>query len=199
MDTKRSAFGDQAGSLWADIQGILIILGYDPKDPHFRRTPQRVSEWLADFRKNGDDRDADKLLEVAFPEEVPDSLVIVGPCEYRSVCAHHMLPVQGSAWVGYLPNESICGLSKLAKLVSFYAEQLTVQERVTNQIADAMMRNLKPRGCMVVIEADHMCMSYRGIRDRDVATVTSAVRGVHKDSDAARSEFQRLMKRPRCS
>lgn len=192
-----SAFGDKAGSLWADIQGILIILGYDPKDPHFRRTPQRVSEWLADFRCNASDKEADKLLEVVFPEEAPDSLVMVGPCEYRSVCAHHLLPVEGLAWVGYLPDEGICGLSKLARLVSFYAEQLTVQERVTNQVADALVRNLKPKGCMVVVEAEHMCMSYRGIRDRGVATVTSAVRGLHKDSAAARNEFLQLIRRPR--
>jgi GTP cyclohydrolase IA len=188
------AFGEMTAELWAALQGILIILGYDTKDPHFRRTPQRMTSWLADFRKNADDRGADKLMEVVFPEEVPDSLVIVGPTEYRSVCAHHMLPVNGRAWVGYLPNEGICGLSKLSRLVSFYSEQLTVQERVTNQIADALMRTLKPKGCMVVIEAEHMCMSYRGIRDRDVSTTTSAVRGIHRDSAAARAEFLSLMR-----
>lgn len=176
------------------IDEIVQMLGYDLDDPHFRRTSERVTSWLMDFSKNGDDRHAKELLGVVFPEQVPNVLVHVGPVEYRSMCAHHLLPVIGSAWVGYLPNDGICGLSKLARLVEFYATQLTVQERVTNQIAEAIVEHLKPKGCMVVIRAVHMCMSFRGIRDGNVATSTSAVRGLHETSPNARSEFLALIK-----
>jgi len=174
------------------VQSILKELGYKP-DEHMKRTPARVAEWLMDFEAvdlNG----AGRILEVVFPENVPGSLVIVGPVEYRSLCAHHLLPVNGKAWVGYLPDDGICGLSKLARLVEYFATRLTVQERVTNQIADAIEEFLKPKGCMVVVSATHMCMSFRGVRDGDASTVTSAVRGVHETSDNARSEFLSLMK-----
>jgi GTP cyclohydrolase I len=104
-----------------------------------------------------------------------------------------MLPVVGKAWVGYLPSDHICGLSKLGRLVEYYASQLTVQERVTKQIADFVESQLKPKGCMTVIRAAHMCMSFRGIRDGDAVTATSAVRGLFKESDSARAEFLSLI------
>lgn len=179
--------------LWHDVQEILILLGYDPKSPHFRDTPRRVAEWLTEFVKNGDDSQVEKLLAVSFPHDTPQSLVLVGPTEYHSVCAHHLLPVQGDAWVGYLPDERICGLSKLSRLVEHYACQLTVQEVVTNQIADALVKYLKPKGAMVVVKANHNCMTFRGIRDRNVSATTSAVRGLMQESDSARSEVLSLL------
>jgi GTP cyclohydrolase I len=176
------------------VEQILFLLGYDTTDPHFRNTGKRVGRWLRDFYCMNSDAEVSRLLEVVFPENTPDSLVIVGPTEYRSVCAHHMLPVVGSAWIGYLPEKGICGLSKLSRLVEYYATQFTVQERVTNQVADALVAHLEPKGCMVVVKAEHSCMSFRGVRDTNVSTVTSAVRGLHKDSSAARNEFLLLMK-----
>lgn len=177
-----------------DVGTMLTSLGYyNETDPHFGRTPERAAKWLHSFKRHTQD-EGDKLLEVVFPEDAPDSLVIVGPVEFRSMCAHHLLPVVGKAWVGYLPEDGICGLSKLARLVDYYAHQLTVQERVTNQVADAIERTLKPKGCMVVIRATHMCMSFRGILDGVAETTTSAVRGLHKESDSARSEFLSLVR-----
>jgi GTP cyclohydrolase I len=175
----------------AAVEILLSELGYDLSDAHFRRTPERVAEALNGFSKSRHDR-AHDILDVSF-EDGFSSLVLVGPIEYTSMCAHHLLPVQGKAYVGYLADGRICGLSKLARLVDHYARQLTVQERVTDQVADALEEQLKPKGCMVVIRAVHGCMSIRGVQDHDAQTTTSAVRGLHKDSDSARSEFLSLV------
>jgi GTP cyclohydrolase IA len=175
------------------VVGILSELGYDPDDQHFQRTGARVTEWLTDLAKNASEAEGAKLLEVVFTETAPSNLVIVGPIAYRSMCAHHMLPVTGRAWVGYLPDDHVCGLSKLERLVEHYARQLTVQERVTNQVADTLISSLKPKGCMVVIKATHGCMTFRGVKNNDVLTTTSAVRGLHETSASARAEFLALM------
>jgi GTP cyclohydrolase I len=176
------------------IHDLLTVLGYDVSDPHFTRTPERAVSWLIDFTQNGDPMKAKELLDVQFPQDVPSGLVLVGPTEYRSMCAHHLLPVVGKAWVAYVPDQSICGLSKLSRLVEYFAMQLTVQERVTSQIADAIWEHLKPKGCMVIVDAVHNCMSFRGIRDSEVTTTTSAVRGIHQDSPSARAEVLSLLK-----
>lgn len=176
------------------ITDILAALGYDISDQHFTRTPKRVAQVLLDLRKNGNPQVVKDLLEVQFIEEgAVNSLVIEGPISYTSMCAHHMLPVTGQAWVGYLPSARVCGLSKLARVTYHFAEQLTVQERVTQQIADALVTHLEPEGAMVVVRAIHGCMSVRGIRERNTETVTSAVRGVFRDSAAARAEFLSLI------
>lgn len=175
------------------IEIVLYQLGYDPSDQHHKDTPKRVSESLQRFARHPEDDFAVKdLLGVDF-EDSYSSLVMVGPIRYTSMCAHHLLPVEGKAYVGYLADGRICGLSKLARLVDYHARQLTVQERVTDQVADDLMLHLKPRGCMVVIRAVHGCMSIRGIQDHEAQTTTSAVRGLHKDSDSARSEFLSLV------
>jgi GTP cyclohydrolase I len=173
------------------VSMLLSELGYDLDDPHFQRTPERVAEAMTGFGKARFDRAAD-ILDVTF-EDGFSSLVLVGPIAYTSMCAHHLLPVQGKAYVGYLADGRICGLSKLARLTDHYARQLTVQERVTDQIADALEEHLKPKGCMVVIRAVHGCMAIRGVQDGDAQTTTSAVRGLHKESDSARSEFLALV------
>lgn len=173
---------------------ILENLGYDVGDQHFERTPERVARLLIAYRKNGKPEDVKKLLDIAFTEEgAVDSLVLEGPISYDSYCAHHMLPVTGTAYVGYLPSDRVCGLSKLARVTHYFAAQLTVQERVTQEIADALMTHLAPKGAMVVIQAKHGCMSMRGVRERDALTTTSTVRGLFKDSPAARHEFLTLM------
>jgi GTP cyclohydrolase I len=188
-----------AGSepMQAAVRELLRSLGYGQQetaeDQHFERTPERVTESLLRFaRRETYEVDVAQLLEITF-EDAYSSLVMVGPSRYESMCAHHLLPVVGEAYVGYLADKRICGLSKLAKLVDLYARQLTVQERVTDQIADALMRHLEPLGCMVVIRAQHGCMTIRGVSDPGTFTTTSAVRGVHKDSANARSEFLSLV------
>jgi GTP cyclohydrolase IA len=176
------------------ITTILLELGYDINDPHFKRTPERVAKVMAQFRKNGDPDTVKKLLGVQFVEPgAVDSLVLEGPIDYVSMCAHHMLTVEGVAYVGYLPGKAVCGLSKMARLVDHFAGQYTVQERVTQQVADALVEHLEPAGAMVVVRAKHGCMAVRGVRQPACKTATSAVRGVFKESAAARNEFLSLI------
>lgn len=176
------------------VTTILTELGYDITDQHFAKTPERVAKVMAGLRKNGDPEIARKLLGVQFIEPgAVDSLVLEGPINYTSACAHHMLTVEGVAYVGYLPKGAVCGLSKLARIVEHFASQYTVQELVTAQVADALDEYLKPSGAMVVVNAKHGCMSVRGVRQPDCTTRTSSVRGVFKDSAAARNEFLSLM------
>jgi GTP cyclohydrolase IA len=182
-------------SMEAAVRELLIQLGYGnnatKEDDHFDRTPARVTEALLSFAKARHDRAGD-ILDVTFADSY-SSLVLEGPIRYVSMCAHHILPVTGEAFVGYLADGRVCGLSKLARVVDHYARQLTVQESVTDQIADALERHLKPKGCMVVIRAKHGCMAIRGVQEPDAITTTSAVRGLHKDSPNARQEFLSLI------
>jgi len=174
------------------VAHIVELLGYDPTDQHFAKTPQRVAKWLLDFRANGSQEDAKALLEAVFDDEHGE-MVIVGPTVVNSMCAHHWLPVTGRAWVGYLPDGKVVGLSKLSRIVRHFAQQFTVQERVTREIADALMANLEPQGVMVVVEASHGCMKLRGVTEPNALTVTSAVRGTFRTELAAREEFLRLI------
>lgn len=178
---------------------ILDHLGYDRiNGQHFKDTPKRVAEVLLHYAKNGDEALVSEILGVQFTEpEAISSLVLEGPVRYTSRCAHHLEPVDGWAWVGYLPDQNVCGLSKMARVVSFFAAQLTVQELVTQQIADALLTHLKPKGVMVVIRAEHGCMRRRGVMEPCALTTTSAVRGVFKDSPNARNEFLLLMQEPK--
>ena len=174
------------------IEEIISYLGYDPQDQHFQRTPYRVAKWMVDYRKQDDAAEAAKLLEAVFDDE-HDSMVIVGPTTVRSFCAHHWLPVVGRAWVGYLPNGKVVGLSKLSRVVTYFAQQFTVQERVTQNVANILDEVLQPKGVMVVIEAEHGCMTLRGVKEAQALTRTSAVRGVFKTEESARAEFLRLI------
>ena len=176
---------------------ILDLLGYDRHDQHFESTPHRVAEVLLEYQKNGDPTFVGELLERKFVEPgAVSSLVIEGPIRVISRCAHHLEPVDGWAWVGYIPNAHVCGLSKLARIVHHFAKQLTVQERITQQVADALEQHLKPLGVMVVIEAVHGCMKRRGVMEPIAGTTTSVVRGVFKESVSAKTEFMMLMRRP---
>lgn len=184
--------GSQLTNIRNAVDVIIGELGYEPDSQHFKRTPERFAELLSLFAENDDSDAVREILDVRFNESYSE-LVMVGPIEYISMCAHHLTPVTGFAWVGYIPNEAVVGLSKLAYLVDHYARQLTVQERVTEQIANALFEHLKPLGCMVVVRATHGCMSIRGPEEPFALTTTSAVRGVHKDTDRARQEFLQLM------
>jgi GTP cyclohydrolase IA len=175
------------------VANILDLLGYDRSDQHFRRTPERAAKVLLEFANRPIDVEAVRdLLEVSFSDTY-DSLVQVGPISVKSMCAHHMLPVYGHAWVGYLPDQSVCGLSKLARVTDYYARQFTVQERVTDLIADALEYHLQPKGVMVVIKAVHGCMAHRGVQEPQALTATSSVRGVFRNEADARAEFLSLM------
>ena len=178
------------------VRGLIELLGYDPEDQHMKETPRRYAEVLESFRANGGEAEGDEILQAVFDDE-HDSLVQVGPITVVSACAHHLLPVTGYAWVGYIPQGHVVGLSKLARIVHHFAHQLTVQERVTQNVVDALEHNLKPLGSMCVIEAMHGCMSLRGVQEAHAVTVTSAVRGVFKDESSAREEFLSLMQNRR--
>jgi len=159
------------------VRELLIAVGEDPDRDGLRDTPARVArayrEVFAGLHMRAED-----VLTTTF-DAGHDEMVIVRDIELFSTCEHHLVPFHGQAHVGYIPNENgrITGLSKLARLVDVFARRPQVQERLTSQVADAMMRILEPRGAIVVIEAEHLCMSMRGVRKPGSKTVTSAVRG----------------------
>jgi GTP cyclohydrolase IA len=175
------------------VRELLLAIGEDPARPGLLETPYRVArayeEMFAGLRA-----DPSAVLARTF-DECHDEMVIVKDIEVYSVCEHHLLPFHGVAHVGYIPNESghITGLSKLARLVDVYARRPQVQERLTSQVADALDDRLSPRGVIVVIEAEHLCMSMRGVRKPGSRTVTSAVRGAFKTSPSTRSEAMSLI------
>jgi len=159
------------------IRDLLLAIGEDPDRDGLRDTPERVARSYAEVF-GGLRLTAEEVLTTTF-DLGHDELVLVKDIELYSTCEHHLLPFFGVAHVGYLPNESgrITGLSKLARLVDVFARRPQVQERLTSQVADSLMRILEPRGAIVVIEAEHMCMAVRGVRKPGSKTVTSAVRG----------------------
>ncbi|MFD5661851.1 MULTISPECIES: GTP cyclohydrolase I FolE [Streptomyces] len=174
------------------VRELLIAVGEDPDREGLQETPARVAraykELLAGLRQEPED-----VLTTTF-DLGHDEMVLVKDIEIVSLCEHHMLPFHGVAHVGYIPAESgkITGLSKLARLVEVFARRLQVQERLTTQVADSLMRILEARGVIVVIEAEHMCMSVRGIRKPGAKTTTSAVRGQLRDS-TSRAEAMSLI------
>lgn len=171
---------------------ILEALGYSTANEHFSTTPERAALAMLEFRKNGDIAGAGKLLEVQYVHEA-STLVIEGPIRVTSMCAHHMLPVTGWAWTGYIPEDKVCGLSKMARVVRYLSRQLTIQELLTQQVVQVLQENLEPLGAMCVIKATHGCMAMRGIEEPIAETATSAVRGLFKDDFGAKQEFLHLM------
>ena len=159
------------------IRDLLIAIGENPDREGLKNTPDRVARSFAEIF-GGLRQTADEVLTTTF-DIGHDELVLVKDIELYSTCEHHLLPFFGVAHVGYMPNQSgqITGLSKLARLVDVFARRPQVQERLTTQVADSLMRILDPRGAIVVIEAEHMCMALRGVRKQGAKTVTSAVRG----------------------
>ncbi len=174
------------------IRDLLIAIGEDPDREGLKCTPDRVARGYAEIF-GGLRQTAEEVLTTTF-DLGHDELVLVKDIELHSTCEHHLLPFYGVAHVGYLPNESgrITGLSKLARLVDVFAKRPQVQERLTTQVADSLMRILEPRGAIVVIEAEHMCMAVRGVRKPGAKTVTSAVRGSLLHS-ATRAEAMSLI------
>jgi GTP cyclohydrolase IA len=175
------------------IREILLAIGEDPERNGLRDTPARVARAYAEQFSGLVQRPEDVLTTVFDADH--DEMVLVRDIEMYSTCEHHLAPFFGHAHVGYIPNEKgqITGLSKLARLVDVFARRPQVQERMTSQIADAMMNVLEPRGVIVVIEAEHLCMTMRGVRKPGAKTVTSAVRGIFLDSDRTRAEAMSLL------
>ncbi|BDD80818.1 GTP cyclohydrolase 1 [Tsukamurella pulmonis] len=179
----------------AAVRELLIAVGEDPDREGLQKTPERVARAFREVF-GGLHVDPDTVLDTTFGED-HDELVLVKDIPMYSTCEHHLVSFHGVAHVGYLPGESgrVTGLSKLARVVDLYAKRPQVQERLTAQIADALMRKLDPRGVIVVIEAEHLCMAMRGIRKPGASTTTSAVRGAFKDSATSRAEALDLILR----
>jgi GTP cyclohydrolase I len=181
-----------AARVEAAVREILIGIGEDPDREGLAQTPARVARAYAEVFE-GLHRTADEVLTTTFAIG-HDELVLVKDIPIFSTCEHHLVPFHGVAHVGYIPEESgnITGLSKLARLVDLYARRPQVQERLTTQIADALVRILQPQGVIVVVECEHLCMSMRGIRKPGATTITSAVRGQLRDT-ATRAEAMSLI------
>ncbi|MGA1247890.1 MAG: GTP cyclohydrolase I FolE [Candidatus Nanopelagicales bacterium] len=165
------------------IREILVAIGEDPDRDGLRDTPQRVARAYKELF-SGLYQKSDDVLATTFDLNHHE-LIVVKDISVFSVCEHHLLPFYGTASVGYIPNESgrITGLSKLARLVDVYAKRPQVQERLTSQVADSMMRILEPRGVIVSIECEHMCMSMRGVGKQSAKTLTTATRGILDDNE----------------
>ena len=174
------------------VRQLLVAIGEDPDREGLRDTPERVARAYAEIFR-GVHMSADDVLTTTF-DLGHDEMVLVKDIELYSTCEHHLVPFHGVAHVGYIPSETgrITGLSKIARLVDVFAKRPQVQERLTTQIADSLVRILQPRGAIVVLEAEHLCMSMRGVRKPGARTVTSAVRGSLL-APATRSEAMSLI------
>ncbi len=175
------------------VRELLEALGEDPDRDGLQRTPARVAAMYGEILRGRGDS-ADEHLSVTFAAD-HDEMVMVKDIHLYSMCEHHLVPFVGTAAVAYIPNENgrITGLSKLVRLVEAYSRRLQVQERLTAQIADEIERSLQPRGVLVVVEAEHLCMSMRGVQKPGTTTVTSAVRGQFRDNPATRAEAMQFV------
>lgn len=175
------------------VRDILEAIGEDPQRKDLAATPRRVAEMYEEIF-SGINQSPQKELEVIL-EQKHNEIILLKNIPLYSVCEHHLLPFLGKAHIAYIPKGGrVTGLSKLARVVDILSKRLQVQERLTTQIADIIMAKLKPQGCMVVIEAEHMCMSMRGVRKPGTLTVTSAVRGIFRENEKTRSEALALIR-----
>lgn len=170
------------------VRMILEAIGEDPEREGLKDTPKRVARMYQEIF-TGIDQDPSEHLLVQFTEDHHEEMIIVKDIPIYSMCEHHLVPFYGKAHIAYIPKGGkITGLSKLARTVDGFCKRPQLQERLTSQVADSIMKNLNPRGVLVVIEAEHMCMTMRGIKKPGALTLTSAVRGVFKTSQATRAE-----------
>lgn len=178
----------QISAIESAIKTLLNNVGEDPQREGLKLTPHRVAQSYA-FLTKGYKEDAEAMINNAIYQEKHDEMIVVKDISLYSLCEHHLLPFVGRAHVAYLPDQRIIGLSKIARLVEIFARRLQVQERLTQQIADTLQNNLKPKGTAVLIEAEHMCMQMRGVQKRGSVMVTSAMLGAFRDNMATREEF----------
>jgi len=175
------------------VKEILYAIGENPDREGLKETPARIARMYEEIF-SGINEDPKEHVKVYFQEEQYEELVLVKDIPFYSTCEHHLVPFFGKAHVAYLPKEGrLCGLSKLARIVDSVAKKPQLQERITGTVADALMDTLKPYGVVVVLEAEHMCMTMRGIKKPGSKTVTSAVRGLFNKDVKARSEVMSLI------
>ncbi len=173
---------------------ILRSLGEDPRREGLKKTPQRVARALREIT-SGYNADMAKVFNGAFFKAKYHEMVIVKDIAFYSLCEHHMLPFFGKAHVAYIPNKRIVGLSKIPRLVEAFARRLQVQERLTVEIADTLFKELKPRGVGIVMEAEHLCVSMRGVKNETSFATTSSMLGVFRTDSKVREEFLNLIKK----
>lgn len=178
-------------------EGVILILkgiGEDLERPGLKNTPRRVAEMYEEVF-SGVGKDPATELDSMFDEN-HDEIIIIKDIPFYSMCEHHLVPFVGKAHIAYIPNKDgrIIGLSKLVRLFEVTARRLQVQERLTTTVADAIMRKIEPRGVMVIVEAEHLCMSMRGVKKPGTITVTSAIRGLFRENPASRAEAMALIK-----
>jgi GTP cyclohydrolase I len=169
------------------VRDLLVALGRDVREPGLRETPRRVADAFAELLTH------EPVALTTFPNDAGyDELVVVREIPFHSLCMHHLLPFHGVAHIAYLPGERIIGLSKLARVVELFARELQLQERLTMQVADCLQQHLRPKGVGVVLEAEHLCMSLRGVQKAGTRTTTSALLGLLRDDARTRQEFLSL-------
>jgi GTP cyclohydrolase I len=192
-----SGGGMDLGKIAQGIRLVLEGLGEDAEREGLRRTPERVAEMYAEIL-DGTHRDLASIVE-PIPSDKHQELVLIKDIPFHSICEHHLIPFFGFAHVAYIPSKcgKIAGLSKLARLVRVAAARLQLQERLTSTIADTLVETLDPEGVLVLVQAEHLCMSMRGVRTAGSQTVTSAVRGIFRTSSATRAEVLALIEAPR--
>ena len=173
---------------------LLTELGEDVEREGLVKTPQRVADSLR-FLVGGYNENVQSTINNALFQVECNEMVIVKDIEFYSLCEHHLLPITGKAHIGYLPNGQVIGLSKMARVVDIFARRLQVQERMTNQIADSLMKHLNATGVGVVVEAVHYCMVMRGVQKQNSKTVTSAMLGSFREDPRTRTEFMELIKK----
>ena len=182
-----------ADPIAAHAAAMIASLGEDPRRPGLRDTPERFAKAMRFLTKGYEAEPRDVVGDGLFPAE-GGGLVLVRDVEFHSLCEHHMLPFFGRVHVAYLPGERIIGLSKIPRIVDLYARRLQVQERLTEQVADALVELLAPKGVIVVAEARHLCMAMRGVEKQHSATATRAVRGVYAHDVQARQEILSMIR-----
>jgi GTP cyclohydrolase I len=175
---------------------IILAIGEDPEREGLRETPRRIAEMYEELFE-GLHQDPLEVLKVGFEEEEHQEMVILRDIPFYSMCEHHFLPFHGVAHIGYIPEKRIVGISKLARVVEILARRPQLQERLTGQIADIIMEGLQPKGVGVIIEAEHLCMTARGIKKPGSIVVTSANRGIFRSKLATRQEFLSLIRNSR--
>ena len=180
------------------VEKVLELLGEDPKREGLLKTPSRVAKSLK-FLTEGYQQNPTEILNSALFTSSNDEMVVVRDIEFYSMCEHHMLPIIGRAHVAYIPDGKVVGLSKIPRVVNVFARRLQIQEQMTEQIADAFIDTINPKGVAVVVHARHMCMEMRGVQKINSTTVSSALRGLFKSDQRTRNEFYNIINTPATS
>ncbi len=177
------------------VRKLLELLGEDPNREGLIKTPARVAKALQ-FLTEGYHQDPKEILNQALFTSSNDEMVVVRDIEFYSMCEHHILPIIGRVHVAYIPDGKVVGLSKIPRIVNVFARRLQIQEQMTEQIADAILDTIKPKGVAVVVHARHMCMEMRGVQKINSTTVSSALRGLFKKDQRTRTEFYNIINTP---